>query len=64
MPAQWAGAVLVLCLAATALFGWLGARPARPMRLPSLVPYRVLMLFSFAGAVALATYLFSLLRQA
>lgn len=63
MPAEWAGAALVACLAAAVLFGWLGARPIKPMQPPRLIPYRVLMLFSFTGAVTLATYLVSLLRQ-
>lgn len=63
MPAEWAAAAMVACLAAAALFGWLGARPIEPLSPPRLIPYRVLMLFSFTGAVFLATYLVSLLRQ-
>ncbi|MGA0599954.1 hypothetical protein ACO2Q3_04535 [Caulobacter sp. KR2-114] len=63
MPAEWAGAALAACLGAAVLFGWLGARPARPMSPPRLVPYRVLMLASFTAAVFLATYLVALLRQ-
>lgn len=63
MPPQWAGAALVACLGLAVLCGWLGARPIQPMRPPRLIPYRVLMLFSFTGAVGLAAYLLALLKQ-
>ncbi|MBV8681503.1 MAG: hypothetical protein JO111_01415 [Caulobacteraceae bacterium] len=55
--------VLAVCvLALTALFGWLGARPANPLRGPRLVPWRFLMLLAFLGLVLTLVHLAALLR--
>ena len=40
-----------------ALFGWLGARPANPLRGPRMVPYRLLMILCAAAVLVLATHL-------
>jgi hypothetical protein len=55
--------VLAAAVAATGFFGWMGARPRNLMAPPSLIPYRILMLFSFALAVSLATYLVAQFKQ-
>lgn len=52
----------VAALAVTALFAWLGARPTKPMSAPRLVPYRILMLFTFTLTVVLAAHLVSLVK--
>lgn len=49
-------------LAFTVLFAWLGARPVKMMSAPRLVPHRILMLFTFTVAIALATHLVSLFK--
>ena len=59
------GLTLALVAAAagvTALLGWLGARPVKMMSAPRLVPYRVLMLFSFTLTVVLITHLVGLFK--
>ena len=43
-----AGVALAVALAC----GWMGARPAKPLTTPRLTPWRLLMLVSFAVAVA------------
>jgi hypothetical protein len=53
-----------LALALTILFGWLGARPARPHAEPRLVPWRFLMLLAFMGMVLTLVHLVALLRGA
>ena len=55
-------ALAVAALAVTLLFAWLGARPVKMMSAPRLVPYRVLMLFTFALTIVLATHLVSLFK--
>lgn len=55
-----AGAALAL----TVLFGALGARPARPLAAPRLVPWRFLMLLAFLGVVAMLVHAVALLRAA
>ena len=50
-------------LVATVLCGWLGARPVKLMAAPRLVPYRILMLFTFAFMVALLTHLVTLFKH-
>lgn len=55
--------ILAACaLALTVLFGWLGARPANPLRGPRLVPWRFLMLLAFLGLVLTLVHLAALLR--
>jgi hypothetical protein len=49
-------------LALTVLFGWLGARPANPLRGPRLVPWRFLMLLAFLAMVLALVHLAALLR--
>jgi hypothetical protein len=51
-----------LALAATVLFGWLGARPARPLARPRMAPWRVLMLLAFTLMIALLVHVVGLLR--
>ncbi|MBA3811721.1 MAG: hypothetical protein H0X27_08810 [Caulobacteraceae bacterium] len=51
-----------LAAALTVLFGWLGARPARPLAAPRLVPWRLLMIVAFAGAVAMLVHAVNLFR--
>jgi hypothetical protein len=51
------------CLLLAVLFGWLGARPARPHRAPRLVPWRFLMLLAFTGMIALLVHVVALLRD-
>lgn len=56
-------AIMVAAMGLTALFGWLGARPVKLMSPPRLVPYRVLMLFTFALSVVMVAYLLGRLKQ-
>ncbi|MBS0410994.1 MAG: hypothetical protein JSR86_13840 [Proteobacteria bacterium] len=56
-------AVLVAAIGLTALFGWLGARPVKLMSAPRLVPYRILMLFTFALSVVMVAYLLAQLKS-
>jgi hypothetical protein len=60
---------LTLGLAAVALglavlFGWLGARPAKPLAAPRLTPWRLLMMLSFAVMVAALVHVIGLVRGA
>ena len=55
-------ALAALALAATILFGWLGARPARPLAPPRLAPWRAMMLAAFTLMVALLVHAVALLR--
>ena len=54
----FAGAALAL----TVLFGALGARPARPLAAPRLMPWRFMMLLAFLGVVAMLVHAVALLR--
>ena len=63
------GMTLTLVLAAgflglTVLFGWIGARPAKPLAHPRLVPWRFLMLLTFVGMIATLVHAVALLRAA
>ncbi len=49
-------------LALTLLFGWLGARPPRPLAPPRLAPWRLMMLLAFVGTVAALVHVVALLR--
>jgi hypothetical protein len=56
-------AILAACaLALTVTFGWLGARPASPLRGPRLVPWRFLMLLAFLGFVSALVHLVAQVR--
>jgi hypothetical protein len=61
LPVTAALAGLCLCLAA--LFGWLGARPARPLTSPRLAPWRLLMLVAFTGLLVMLEHIVTLLRD-
>jgi hypothetical protein len=52
-----------LCLLLTVLFGWRGARAARPHAEPRLTPWRLLMLVAFTGMVAMLVHLVNLIRD-
>jgi hypothetical protein len=60
VTAALAGLFLLLAL----LFGWRGARAARPHTEPRLVPWRFLMLLAFTGMVAMLVHLVNLIRDA
>ena len=51
-----------LALALTVLFGWLGARPARPLAPPRLIPWRFLMLIAFVAVIAMLVHAVALVR--
>ena len=51
-----------LAAALTVAFGWLGARPPRPLSGPRLVPWRFLMALAFTMTVAFLVHLVSLAR--
>jgi hypothetical protein len=51
-----------VALALTVLFGALGARPARPLAAPRLMPWRFMMLLAFLGVVAMLVHAVALLR--
>ncbi|MEP6968138.1 MAG: hypothetical protein ABI906_08660 [Pseudomonadota bacterium] len=55
-------AIAALAAALTVLFGWLGARPARPLAAPRLVPWRLLMVLAFAATVAMLVHAVALVR--
>jgi len=52
-----------LAAALTVLFGWLGARPARPLSPPRLVPWRFLMALAFTMTVDFLVHLVALVRH-
>jgi hypothetical protein len=52
-----------LALLLAVLFGALGARPAKPLAPPRLVPWRVMMLAAFTAMLAFLIHLVTLLRQ-
>ena len=51
-------------LVLTVLFGWMGARPAKPLARPRLVPWRFLMLLTFVAMIATLVHAVALLRAA
>ena len=55
-------AVVACALLATLVAGWLGARPAKPLAPPRLVPWRAIMLASFTLMVALLVHLVTLVK--
>jgi hypothetical protein len=54
-------ALIAAAIGLAALFGWLGARPANPLKGPRMVPYRLLMILCAAAVLVLATHLASTL---
>ena len=50
-------------LALTVLFGWLGARKAKPFAAPRLVPYRFFMAITFLGMLIMLVHLVTLLKH-
>jgi hypothetical protein len=48
----------------TILFGWIGARPARPLARPRLIPWRLLMLAAFVMMIAVLVHAVAILRAA
>ncbi|HEY5071983.1 MAG TPA: hypothetical protein VII63_08130 [Caulobacteraceae bacterium] len=62
MNLEITAALATLALALTVVFGWLGARPARPLRRPRLAPWRAMMLGAFTGLVALLVHIVALVR--
>jgi drug/metabolite transporter (DMT)-like permease len=46
----------------TVLFGWIGARPAKPLAPPRLVPWRLFMLLAFVGMIATLVHVVALVR--
>jgi hypothetical protein len=57
MDAIITSALIASAIGLAVLFGWLGARPANPLKGPRMVPYRVLMMLCAAAVVVLATHL-------
>ncbi len=55
-------ALAALFAALTAVCAWAGARAARPMRPPRLIPWRLIMLFTFAACLAMLVHIVSLVR--
>jgi uncharacterized membrane protein YsdA (DUF1294 family) len=49
-------------LSLTLVFGWIGARPARPLARPRLIPWRFLMLLAFVGMLATLVHVVALWR--
>ena len=56
--------LVAVSLSLTVLFGWLGARPAKPLTHPRLVPWRFLMLLAFTAVIAALVHAVALLRTA
>jgi len=55
-------AAAVCALVLTGVFGWLGARPAKPLAKPRLAPWRAMMLACFTLLVAFLVHLVALAR--
>jgi hypothetical protein len=51
-------------LTLTLLFGWRGARPAKPLTRPRLVPWRFLMLLASVATIATLVHVVALVRAA
>jgi hypothetical protein len=63
MTVSMTAALAGLFLTLTVIFGWRGARAARPHTEPRLVPWRFLMLLAFTGMVAMLVHLVNLIRD-
>jgi hypothetical protein len=50
-------ALIAVAIGLAALFGWLGGRPANPLKGPRMVPYRLLMILCAAAVLVLVTHL-------
>jgi hypothetical protein len=57
MDATVTSTLIALAIGLAAFFGWLGARPANPLKGPRMVPYRLLMILCAAAVLVLATHL-------
>ena len=57
-------ALAASALGLTLLFGWLGARPAKPVARPRLAPWRFLMLLAFVAMIATLVHAVALVRAA
>ena len=55
-------ALAVFFLILTVACALAGARAARPMKPPRLIPWRLIMLFAFTAMVAMLVHIVSLLR--
>ena len=55
-------AIASVALVLTGVFGWLGARPARPLAAPRLIPWQLLMVLAFAALVAMLVHGVTLVR--
>ncbi len=55
-------ALAAVFLALTIVFAVAGARPAKPLTPPRLVPWRAMMMFSFAAMVAMLVHVVGLLK--
>jgi hypothetical protein len=62
MTLPWTAALAGLAALLTLVFGWLGARPARPFSAPRLTPWRFLMVLAFAMMVAFLVHLVAFFR--
>ncbi len=51
-----------VALALTLWFGWLGARPVKPLSAPRLVPWRFMMMVALVGVIAMLVHAVALLR--
>ncbi len=63
MSVPTTAALAGLCFVLAVLFGWRGARAARPHAPPRLIPWRFLMLIAFTGMVAMLVHLVNLVRD-
>jgi len=51
-----------VAVALTLLFGWLGARPVKPLSAPRLVPWRFMMMIAFVAVIAMLVHAVALVR--
>lgn len=54
--------IAALALALTLVFGWLGARPVKPLSAPRLVPWRFMMMIAFVAVIAMLVHAVALVR--
>jgi hypothetical protein len=57
-------ALAFAALMLTILFGWIGARPAKLLGRPRLIPWRFLMLLAFVAVIAALVHAAALVRAA
>jgi len=51
-----------VALALTLLFGWLGARPVKPLSPPRLMPWRFMMMIAFVAVIAMLVHVVALVK--